>query len=474
LILSSKILSKNFNLLLICTFFSNLFFRLYNINTSPFTYDEIISVKDTLLDFGHLKHESEWEPNPPFYYYCLWIWSKIFGITEIGIRSFSAFTTSLMITVLAFFLSKNVSKISAIGFILISSFSFPIYYYSQEARAYSLVLLLFGLNLIIYYKFITQENKLHILLLGLFNFLLLYTHYMTFYVMIFQFITIILFIRKKIQPYLLSALVLLTFILLRFTKKQLLIIFQVGTDSTSDKWINYANISDLSSFFNNMYFNWYLFAIVIAIIIYFQYGNYVNKKLDPFIFYMFILGFATPIVHFLIGRKIPVFIDRYLLFSVLAVFTLISFNLKNNLISYVLIATIAVFNFSKIKFIDQKGVDFRSAAKFIKENQKNSIVIIQPKSIMILFTYYYDIEIFKAFNINGISILESNQIFQATDINDLQSINLIDNRTIIVLESFSKQDRTSATQKYFNSLGYCFKKYTIFTGVESTIYKKQL
>ena len=100
-------MNKNhFYIFIIFSFILNFILKLFKIDSMPYSYDEIISVKDTLIDFGHIKHESEWDSNPPFYYYCLWIWEKIFGLSELGIRSFSVTFNSLTIVTLGFYLKK--------------------------------------------------------------------------------------------------------------------------------------------------------------------------------------------------------------------------------------------------------------------------------------------------------------------------------------------------------------------------------
>ena len=114
--------NKNFHFFIFSSFIINLIIKLYRIDFVPFSHDEIISVKDTLLDFGHIKHESEWDTNPPFYYYSLWVWEKIFGLSELGIRSFSAVFSSATILTLGYYLAKRFSNTVSIFFIIIFTF----------------------------------------------------------------------------------------------------------------------------------------------------------------------------------------------------------------------------------------------------------------------------------------------------------------------------------------------------------------
>src|SRR4051812_43267626 len=82
----------------------NFVLKIYHLNAQPIWFDESISVKTSLLHFGHIKHVSEWDNNPPFYYYCLWIWTKVFGISEFSVRSLSVLFLSLSASFLFSFL----------------------------------------------------------------------------------------------------------------------------------------------------------------------------------------------------------------------------------------------------------------------------------------------------------------------------------------------------------------------------------
>ena len=82
---------------------ANIVLKSIYLDATPFWYDEMISVKDTQLDFGHIKHESEWDNNPPFYYYCLWVWHSIIPVSEFSSRFLSVLFVSFSIGLLYLF-----------------------------------------------------------------------------------------------------------------------------------------------------------------------------------------------------------------------------------------------------------------------------------------------------------------------------------------------------------------------------------
>ncbi|MBK7667101.1 MAG: glycosyltransferase family 39 protein [Sphingobacteriaceae bacterium] len=125
------------------------------------------------------------------YYYCLWVWAKIFGISEFGIRFLSVLFSSISVCLLYSFLKKHFNLVTAISAALLFSFHNFSYEYSHEARCYSLVVLLVLISTICFFNLIEKRTYLSIFYLGLVNFLIVYTHYIAGLVLVFQLIFLI-------------------------------------------------------------------------------------------------------------------------------------------------------------------------------------------------------------------------------------------------------------------------------------------
>ena len=175
----------------------NFIFKITDLSFASFNYDEIISVQSASLDFGHIKHVSEWDNNPPFYYYCLKIWVKIFTDTEFMVRLLSVVFSSLAGGVVFLIANVYFNKITAIVTSLLFLSSNLLFYYSHDARAYSLVLLLSLLSTFIYFNLKEKTEIKDILLLGLINFLLIYSHYITGLVIFFQTLLMLFYFNRK-------------------------------------------------------------------------------------------------------------------------------------------------------------------------------------------------------------------------------------------------------------------------------------
>ncbi len=222
----------------------NILLKTINLSDSPFWYDEMISVKNSLLDFGHIKHESEWDNNPPFYYYCLWVWLKLFPTTEFSSRMLSVLFIAIGIGLTYLFVKKNQSEKVAIWTVIFLTISNFIFYYAQETRAYSLVFLLSIISSMLFFKVIVRKSYPSILSLAFVNFLLVYTHYISGLILLGQILFILLY-HKKILLKVISVEVILIGLLvfLRFTKKQFLLI--IGFGENKDFWLQKSTIHDL-------------------------------------------------------------------------------------------------------------------------------------------------------------------------------------------------------------------------------------
>jgi 4-amino-4-deoxy-L-arabinose transferase-like glycosyltransferase len=90
---------------------------------------------------GMLSHLPSSESAPPLYYVLVWAWTKIFGLGPLGFRSFSALMGTLTIPVI-YLVGKRVSVRVGLWAAALAAVSPVLYYYSQEARGYALLILL--------------------------------------------------------------------------------------------------------------------------------------------------------------------------------------------------------------------------------------------------------------------------------------------------------------------------------------------
>jgi uncharacterized membrane protein len=144
--------------------------------------DEAVSLnianKIRFLHFNGLFF-SKWEdPHPFFYYFLLYLWTKLFGISEVALRSMSAVLGVLLITSIYYVGSRAISKkVGAIASVLLLVNPVALYY-SQEARMYTLVPLLILFSTFYFYRLLTKPDKKNITLYIMISSTLMYTDYL--------------------------------------------------------------------------------------------------------------------------------------------------------------------------------------------------------------------------------------------------------------------------------------------------------
>lgn len=465
-------LSKNLWFYFSLIVFVNILLKIIYLDYSPFWYDEIVSVQSASLDFGHIKHVSEWDKNPPFYYYCLSVWIKLLNDSEFTVRLlsvlFSSFSAGTLFLFCNQFLNKRTALISSILF-LSSNF---LYFYSHEARAYSLTLLLCLISSILFFKIKDNQTKFLVFFLGVVNFLLLYTHYITGIVLFFQFILALSFFEKKSKLwYLFSCLITLIFVLLRFTRKQFSLIIDFNS-SKSTFWLKKSDFNYLNEVVSEFLFDPRLIILFLLIIVFTLIVSFYKKQKEIrlVVLYSFCLGIGSIIILFLVGKITPIFLDRYLIFCVPFLIILVALGISR-LNPYVTLPVVILFsgwNIYNIDYKTDKGMNYRDTVNFIKAiKTKEDLIIVKTKDVKPLFCYYYDRDFIR---LKKQDLPESENILFCTSWEDVSKDPSKFNR-VIVIDSF--QDYNPNELKFIESIEKQKTKKTVlnkYKGVRISFY----
>ena len=118
--------------------------RIATIDVQSIWADEGATIRLVHRGFGGmLSHLSSSESTPPLYYVLVWAWTRIFGTGPIGFRSFSVLIGTAFIPVV-YAAGCRMSLRAGLWAALLAALSPIMLYYSQEARAYGLLILLSG------------------------------------------------------------------------------------------------------------------------------------------------------------------------------------------------------------------------------------------------------------------------------------------------------------------------------------------
>ncbi len=153
--------------------------RFATLDLQSYRHDEAVTA-------GRILHASLWktisaipdsESTPPLYYILAWGWSKVFGVGEVGLRSLSALFGTATIAVVYAAGSSLVSRRAGLLAAAIVATSPVLIWFSQDARAYSLVVLLSALSFLFFVRARQSGRRRDFAWWAVFSGLALATHY---------------------------------------------------------------------------------------------------------------------------------------------------------------------------------------------------------------------------------------------------------------------------------------------------------
>jgi uncharacterized membrane protein len=126
---------------------------------------------------GALRHDGA----PPLYYYLLHFWIRLFGQSNVAVRSLSG-TLGVLTLPVAWFAGRRLGgrTVAWTLVVLVASAPFAVFY-ATESRMYGLVILLTGCGFLALDKAVTAPTPARLLALGLVTAALLYTQYWALY-----------------------------------------------------------------------------------------------------------------------------------------------------------------------------------------------------------------------------------------------------------------------------------------------------
>ena len=299
--------------------------------------------------------------NPPLYYLVLHFWMKVFGSSEIALRSLSLLFYVFTLYVLFEFL-KNVLGLSnkkSFVYFLLLILNPVLVYYAFEARMYSMLAFFASLS---FYLFITKKPRLYIIatILGL------YTHYFMIFVVLTQILYSVVYEARKtrikeIKTIFTSLLIFSPWVIYLFFQKK---------DILNSFWIFPGNIKEAFflpvvlltgyekgvSYFSNIYLYFSLFLIFLLII------GFTKKPKKKIFYYLNFWVFIPLILIGLVSLYRPLFLPRYTIFiiigfNLLIIYILNQIKQKPHLLFFLLIlAFIFYYNQRQVKFRQKEDI----------------------------------------------------------------------------------------------------------------------
>jgi mannosyltransferase len=175
--------------------------RFSTLHVQSFWFDEAVTVRLLRGSFGHmLSSIGGSESTPPLYYAVAWVWSRVFGHGEIGLRSLSALAGTLFIPV-AYAAGKELaSRRVGVAIAALAAFNPLLIWYSQEARSYSLLVLLAGISFWLFARLLREQTDRTLVLWTVASGLAIATHYFAAFVVAPEAAWLILRARDRRRP----------------------------------------------------------------------------------------------------------------------------------------------------------------------------------------------------------------------------------------------------------------------------------
>jgi 4-amino-4-deoxy-L-arabinose transferase-like glycosyltransferase len=152
--------------------------RFSTLHVQGFWFDEAVTVRLLRGSFGHmLSSIGGSESTPPLYYMLAWVWTRIFGHGEVGLRSLSALAGTAFVPVAYAAAAELASRRVALMVAALAAFNPLLIWYSQEARSYSLLVLFAGLSFWLFVRLAREPRQRDLVLWTLASALAIATHY---------------------------------------------------------------------------------------------------------------------------------------------------------------------------------------------------------------------------------------------------------------------------------------------------------
>jgi len=134
--------------------------RFATLDGQSFDGDEMLTVSHLNMSFGGmLSTVAQPERTPPLYFVVAWVWIRLFGAGEVGLRSLSALAGTALVPVAFLAARELVSRRGALISAALVAVSPWLVWYSQEARAYALAALLVGLSFMFFAGLLRAPTK---------------------------------------------------------------------------------------------------------------------------------------------------------------------------------------------------------------------------------------------------------------------------------------------------------------------------
>ncbi len=421
-------------------FLLNLLLKGLSVDVNGLAHDEpfmVFYAQQSISEIFDMLHS---ENNPPLYFLLLHFLIKILGIGTFTLR-FPALIFSALTAGVIYMIGERGSG-RRVGVLAALLFTFSNYHlgFAHEVRVYALFGLLSALSMFFFLVMAQEPRKTGVFIgLCIVNILLPYTHFFGWFIIGIQLCALIF---SSVREGILIKYAISFGIVLILYLPYLPILLDRATESVGKgTWLS---ASDYEGPYN-MIWKWsnepvvavlFIFVLTIGAIWFILLRRKEAIRLRPFVL-VILLWFLVPFIGmYLISFKVPIFLDRYLIFVSIAFYLLLAIAIErswNRKWSGWLVSSLAVLamviTFQLYPKDQERSRTVALEAK--KWQQDGSLVLISPEWYAYNFSYHYDIEIFMDYRSFAERLAEKDVLMvrdaaQLPDLEDRSSVVYID------------------------------------------------
>lgn len=381
------------------------------LNQFPIALDEPFSIfhsQQPLHTFWKIFEDGN---NAPLHFILLHGWIKLFGISAIAVRSLSL-VINLVSIIFLYKLGRKFWSQSYTGLLIgLFIFSRLDHFVAMEARMYGLFTLFFILILYDSYQLLFEEKRVY-LLLGTWNALLLYSHYLGGAILLMELLIFVFYYRlwtpKKLKYVLISILI----SLLLYLPNIALLLSRSNDFKKNGTWVDVPEWTDLWTVLVKLMNNQVTFFMTVLLLV----GLYLlreRKEHSPLgkeVSYFTVWFIGTYMMFYLISVFVqPIFIIKYVQFLTIPLFLILvglaeryKPSPKLRFIPFLMCIPFAL-SFKYIPDVNREPDQLVAYVLSLKKD--NTTVYYCPSHYNNTLAYHYDLILFQNYD-NMINLME--------------------------------------------------------------------
>jgi len=174
----------------------NLALVLPRIGVQSIWFDEAVTLSNAQQPFDAARYMAA-DATPPLYPLLVHLWMRVFGVTIESARALSVLASAASVVLLFELGRRFLGARSGLFAALLLSCSRCQLFFALEARAYALVVLLCIASFYVFLALLEAPTRRRVVLLGLLDAALLYTHYVTVFALVAQGLAALLVLRRS-------------------------------------------------------------------------------------------------------------------------------------------------------------------------------------------------------------------------------------------------------------------------------------